>query len=55
MVKAGAFKEIDVAMMVHPNILNMVIVQALACSSLDVEFFGQPAHAAAQPHRPLML
>ncbi len=51
MVKAGAFKEIDVAMMVHPNILNMVIVQALACSSLDVEFFGQPAHAAAQPHR----
>jgi len=51
MVKAGAFKEIDVAMMVHPNILNMVAVQTLACSSLEVEFFGRPAHAAAQPHR----
>jgi len=50
MVKAGAFKEIDVAMMVHPNILNMVAIQTLACSSLDVEFFGRPAHAAAQPH-----
>ena len=51
MVKAGAFKEIDVAMIVHPNILNMVAIQTLACSSLEVEFFGRPAHAAAQPHR----
>jgi amidohydrolase len=51
MVRAGSFKEIDVAMMVHPNILNMVTMQALACSPLDVEFFGQAAHAAAQPHR----
>jgi amidohydrolase len=50
MVKAGAFKEIDVAMIVHPNILNMVAIQTLACSSLEVEFFGRPAHAAAQPH-----
>jgi amidohydrolase len=49
-VKAGVFKEIDVAMMVHPNILNMVTVQTLACSTLEVEFFGRPAHAAAQPH-----
>lgn len=48
--KAGAFKDIDVAMMVHPNVLNMVTVQTLACSSLDVEFFGRPAHAAAQPY-----
>ena len=51
MVKAGAFKEIDVAMIVHPNILNMVTIQPLACSFLEVEFFGRPAHAAAQPHR----
>jgi amidohydrolase len=51
MVKAGAFKKIDVAMMVHPNILNMVTIQTLACSTLDVEFFGRSAHAAAQPYR----
>jgi len=51
MVKAGVFKEIDVAMIVHPNLRNMVTIQALACSSLEVEFFGQPAHAAAQPYR----
>ena len=51
MVKAGAFKEIDVAMIVHPDVHNMVTIQALSCSSLEVEFFGQPAHAAAQPYK----
>lgn len=51
MVKAGTFKEIDVAMIVHPNTRNMPTEEALACSSLEVEFFGRPAHAAAQPHK----
>jgi amidohydrolase len=51
MAKAGAFREIDVAMIVHPDSVNMVTIEALACSSLEVEFFGQPAHAAAQPYK----
>ena len=51
MVKAKTFKEIDVAMIVHPNTRNMPTEEALACSSLEVEFFGRPAHAASQPHR----
>jgi amidohydrolase len=51
MVEAGAFTEIDVAMIVHPNMRNMVTIQALACSSLEAEFFGEPAHAAAQPYK----
>jgi amidohydrolase len=51
MVKSEVFKEIDVAMIIHPNLRNMVTIQALACSSLEVEFFGQPAHAAAQPYK----
>jgi amidohydrolase len=51
MVKAGTFKEIDVAMLVHPEVRNMPTEEALACSSLEVEFFGRPAHAAGQPHR----
>jgi amidohydrolase len=51
MVKAGAFWEIDVAMIVHPDVRNMVTIQALSCISLEVEFFGQPAHAAAQPYK----
>ena len=51
MVKAGTFEEIDVAMLVHPEVRNMPTEEALACSSLEVEFFGRPAHAAGQPHR----
>jgi amidohydrolase len=51
MVKAGTFKEIDIAMLVHPDVRNMPTEEALACSSLEVEFFGRPAHAASQPHK----
>ena len=51
MVKAGAFREIDVAMIVHPDTRNMPTEEALAASTLEVEFFGRPAHAAGQPHK----
>ena len=51
MVKAGAFNGIDVAMIVHPDTRNISTEEALACSSLEVEFFGRPAHAAGQPHK----
>jgi amidohydrolase len=51
MVKTGAFEEIDVAMIVHPDTRNMSTEEALAASTLEVEFFGRPAHAAAQPHK----
>jgi amidohydrolase len=51
MVKAGAFTEIDVAMIVHPDTRNVPTEQALAASTLEVEFFGRSAHAAAQPHK----
>lgn len=51
MVKAGVFNDLDAAIIIHPNSLNMVTIEALACSTLDVEFFGRPAHAAGQPHK----
>jgi amidohydrolase len=51
MVNGGAFKEIDVAVIVHPDTRNMPTEEALACSTLEVEFFGRPAHAAGQPHK----
>lgn len=50
MAKAGTFDGLEVAMMVHPDSLNIISVEALACSTLEVEFFGRPAHAAGQPH-----
>ena len=51
MVKGGAFKEVDVAMIVHPDTRNMPTEDALACISLEVEFSGRPAHAAGEPHK----
>lgn len=49
MVQRGAFDEVDVAMMIHPGTKDVVAPAALACSSLEVEFFGRAAHAAARP------
>lgn len=51
MVRAGAFGGIDAAMIIHPDTLNMMTIEALACATLDVEYFGRPAHAAGQPHK----
>ena len=51
MVQAGVFKEIDVAMIVHPGVRNVVTMKALACTGVEAEFFGQPAHASAEPHK----
>jgi len=49
MVERGAFNNVDLAMMVHPGAYDAVTTQALACITLDVEFFGKAAHASAQP------
>jgi len=49
MVERGAFNNFDVAMMVHPETHDAAITRALACQTLEVEFFGRAAHAAAQP------
>jgi amidohydrolase len=49
MVERGAFANLDAAMMVHPGSHNGAVTQALACISLEVEFFGRSAHAAGHP------
>ena len=49
MVERGAFAGVDAAMMIHPGTRDIVASPALACSSLEVEFFGKAAHAAAYP------
>jgi metal-dependent amidase/aminoacylase/carboxypeptidase family protein len=36
-------------MMIHPGSRDIAGAQALACISLEVEFFGKAAHAAASP------
>jgi amidohydrolase len=49
MAERGAFNEVDVAMMVHPGTHDTAATQALSCQTLEVEFFGRAAHAAARP------
>lgn len=51
MIETGVFDSVDIAMLVHPGVRNMVIIQALACISLETEFFGKAAHAAAHPEQ----
>ena len=49
MAERGAFKDIDIAMIVHPSSHDLSSARALACITLEVEFFGKAAHAAARP------
>jgi amidohydrolase len=49
MVDRGAFKDLDAVMITHPGGGHQVVLNALACQTLDVEFVGKAAHAAANP------
>jgi amidohydrolase len=49
MVGKGAFDNLDVAMIVHPGSRDIATFEGLACISLEVEYFGKAAHAAARP------
>lgn len=49
MVRGGAFKGLDAALMVHPGNRDVVMAYPLACVELRVEYFGREAHAAASP------
>ena len=49
MAERDAFIDLDAAMMVHPGTTDTATIEALACHTLDVEFIGKSAHAAARP------
>jgi amidohydrolase len=49
MADRGAFNNVDIAMIVHPGAHDIATTQALANIALEVEFFGEAAHAAASP------
>ena len=49
LIEAGAFANADVALMVHPDRLNMMEPVALAYTPCTVAFTGKAAHAAAAP------
>lgn len=51
MARAGAFADVDAAMMVHPAGMDLSGMHVLALSNFLVEYVGRAAHASAFPHR----
>jgi len=49
MARAGAFEDVDAAMMVHPADADLTAIDAIAIQQLLVQFHGKAAHAAAAP------
>jgi len=50
MAREGAFADVDAAMMIHPASLDLITMNVLAVSAVQVEYRGRAAHAAAAPH-----
>lgn len=50
LLRAGAFRDVDAAIMYHPGDRDEIDPLMLAMVNLDVEFAGRAAHAAAEPH-----
>ena len=51
LVRAGGFKDVDIAMMCHPSSRTLSGRTSLASNRVDIEFTGKAAHAAAQPDK----
>ena len=47
---AGAFDDVDAALMVHPAGLDLARITAIAIQQVHVTYHGRAAHAAAAPH-----
>lgn len=50
MAEAGLFRDVDIALMAHPYHTYEKSGESLAMDAIQYEFFGRPAHAAAQPY-----
>jgi amidohydrolase len=49
LIRAGVFSDVDAALMYHPGDRDEIDPLMLAMVTLDVEFTGKAAHAAAEP------
>jgi amidohydrolase len=50
LIERGAFTDVDAALMVHPADADLLAMDTLAAITVEVEFHGEGAHAAAFPH-----
>ena len=51
MAREGAFKDTDMAMMIHPAGVNLSTMPSICIAEVKVVYRGQSAHASAMPHR----
>jgi len=51
LARAGAFEEVDAALMVHPSGYDLTRMDVIAVQELTAVYTGEAAHAAAFPHR----
>lgn len=50
LLKAGAYKDVDITLISHPGIYNnSPLVRTTAFARVEAEYFGRPAHAANSP------
>jgi amidohydrolase len=49
LLEAGAFQDVEVALMIHPQYANRVLHGDLGFVACELTFAGRPAHAAADP------
>ncbi len=49
LIKAGYFRDVDFALMVHPSSKRQVLKMYLGLAKVHFSYFGKPSHAAAYP------
>lgn len=49
LLENGVFKDVDIAMMVHPSNETRLLTHSLAAQVMEFEFHGRASHAAAMP------
>lgn len=51
MARAGAFTDVDAAMMIHPAGVNLASMPCICVAEVQVIYHGRSAHASAMPHK----
>jgi len=51
LIQAGIFRNVDVALMVHPSDQTVVDRGSLAITEVKIEFHGKAAHASSEPEK----
>lgn len=53
MARAGAFDDVDAAIMMHPSGINLATMPCICVAEVRAIYHGKAAHASAMPHRGL--